>query len=64
MFLKSVVWYFIVSDVRYCYIIHKVNIFLLNLYPELSTNMNQVKIECDKKQHYGKMLRLLTSGSE
>lgn len=34
----------------------------LNLYPELSMNMHQVKVECGKWQCSGKMLCLITSG--
>lgn len=37
-------------------------IFPLNLYPELSMNMHQVKVECGKWQCSGKMLCLITSG--
>lgn len=40
------------------------SIFFLNLYPELSMNMRQVKVECDKWQCSGKMLCLVTSGGD
>lgn len=38
------------------------SIFFLNLYPELSMNMRQDKVECDKMQYSGKMLCLIASG--
>ncbi|WP_209267708.1 hypothetical protein, partial [Salmonella enterica] len=53
-----------VISFRYCDVIHKVNAFGLNLYPELSTNMGQVKVECGKWQCSGKMRCLIASGGD
>lgn len=36
----------------------------LTLYLELSTNLYQVKVECDKWQCSGKMLCLIESGGD
>lgn len=39
-------------------------VFGLILYPELSTNISQVKVECGKGQCSGKMLYLIVSGGD